>query len=307
MKKKNERKIIIGKNLKVTDVKYKEIRYKRDETQKTIAYLEKKQLKSYSVKDDGKYEIVGYLRKGKLGKFSDKRDVFKLPVLESKERDDGTTYLCVKNDEFTEFDMYAKKGVFNRSIGFIPTNMNGKYVAIVSCWAPFFLIPILICLLALLLKGCPGVPGIDSPTKPDDYIPDIDEGITNTYEKDNGDLSHEIKVKGFTSWSVPVGQMNDVPILLENPEGNPCYFRFSITLDGEKEPIYESKDVPPGEALRVISLKKPLKSGTYDALVHITTKNLDTGKEMNTPEFKIKIIVSGSEHVTLPKSTETNP
>ena len=46
-----------------------------------------------------------------------------------------------------------------------------------------------------------------------------------------------------------------------NPEGNPCYFTFTLVLKDTDETIYQSKMVEPGKAITQITLSKELSAG----------------------------------------------
>lgn len=280
-----DRKTIIGKNLRLFDVESKKVKFKRNGDEKALHFIKKKQIDSFSLDENGNYKIVGYIKKSKLSKYKDDRDTFKVPEIVREELPDGTTKLSVDNDKFTEFDMYSRKNYLQYIYGYIPTNVKGCYIAIEANYIPFLLIPIVAALLVLLfvINPKPNIPI---------FNPDIDEGITQTAEADPDTLNHEIKVNGFTGWSVPANTTENIKIPLQNPEGNPCYFQFQIILENTGEIIYQSKDVPPGKEIQLITLNRALAAGEYKAKVHIITKNLITGQNMNTPEFEIKIKVS---------------
>ena len=59
---------------------------------------------------------------------------------------------------------------------------------------------------------------------------------------------------------------------LLNPEGNPCYFKFTIVLKDTDETIYESQYVPPGQSITDVTLTKPLAEGEYNATIKIGIK-----------------------------------
>ena len=67
----------------------------------------------------------------------------------------------------------------------------------------------------------------------------------------------------------------DVMLVLPNPSGNPCYFRFSILLTETDEVIYTSGLVPPGKAIEELRLKRALEEGNYPAIIQIETFSLD--------------------------------
>ena len=69
--------------------------------------------------------------------------------------------------------------------------------------------------------------------------------------------------------------------MLQNPEGNPCYFTFTLVLKDTDETIYQSKMVEPGKAITQITLSKELSTGEYPAILKISTAALDDGRAMN--------------------------
>lgn len=72
-----------------------------------------------------------------------------------------------------------------------------------------------------------------------------------------------------------------VQMPLHNPEGNPCYFKFTIVLDDTGETIFESKYVAPGDAVKDVTLTRPLTAGEYNATIQISTVGLDQTTPMN--------------------------
>jgi len=68
---------------------------------------------------------------------------------------------------------------------------------------------------------------------------------------------------------------------LLNPEGNPCYFTFELVLKDSGESLYQSKMVPPGQAITEITLARALPAGEYNATIKITTTSLEDGSAMN--------------------------
>lgn len=67
----------------------------------------------------------------------------------------------------------------------------------------------------------------------------------------------------------------DVMLILPNPSGNPCYFRFSILLKDGNEEIYTSGLVPPGKAIEKLRLNRKLEKGNYPAIIQIETFSMD--------------------------------
>ena len=89
-----------------------------------------------------------------------------------------------------------------------------------------------------------------------------------------------IRIPGYPSITIPA-DTKDVTVNLMNPEGNPCYFTFTLVLKDTDETIYQSKMVEPGKAITQITLSKELSAGEYPAILKISTAAMDDGRAMN--------------------------
>lgn len=98
--------------------------------------------------------------------------------------------------------------------------------------------------------------------------------------EDKGGAATGIKIPGYPSITLPANT-KDVTVALLNPEGNPCYFVFDIVLKDTGESLYQSKLVPPGQAITNITLSSALKVGEYDATIKISTYSLTDQSAMN--------------------------
>lgn len=96
----------------------------------------------------------------------------------------------------------------------------------------------------------------------DGDIKDLSEGQTG------------IKIPGYGDITVPAGE-NIWNITLANPEDNECYFKYTITVDDEETPIYESDLIEPGKAVREFEVSKPLDPGDYEIHLNISTYSMD--------------------------------
>ncbi len=183
------------------------------------------------------------------------------------------------------FDCLDSRKKLYKLKGFVKDEEENLY-GLIKCRVPFYIfwLTLLICLV--ILVNC--LSEHETGTQ-DDVVwsPQIEDGIYN----DDDSLAEEIEQKqitihGFTDWTIPAGQTDSLPIALENSEGNPCYFSFSIVLqDGTK--LYESDHVPPGESLRNITINKALEKGDHQASVYITTAEIGTGAPMNSVRAEI--------------------
>lgn len=97
--------------------------------------------------------------------------------------------------------------------------------------------------------------------------------------KGNPDAEN-IAVPGYPEIYLPAGQ-TEVDVAFANPEGNPCYFTFQLVLKENDEVLYESKQVPPGEAITKATLSRTLDAGSYEAVLKITTASIKDLSPMN--------------------------
>lgn len=67
----------------------------------------------------------------------------------------------------------------------------------------------------------------------------------------------------------------EVSIDLSNPEENNVYFQITFLLGEEKEQIYQSKLIRPGDHLYEITLDRALDAGTYDLTIQYDTFSMD--------------------------------
>ena len=99
-----------------------------------------------------------------------------------------------------------------------------------------------------------------------------------------------IKIPGYPSITLPKDQQT-VNVALLNPEGNPCYFTFTLILKDTGETLYQSKLVPPGQAITEITMSRALAAGEYNATIQIATTSLEDGSAMNGANVETVLIV----------------
>lgn len=74
---------------------------------------------------------------------------------------------------------------------------------------------------------------------------------------------------------------------LINPEGNTCYFIYSITLDDTGEEIYRSGMIEPGKAIVGFDLADTPAPGEYSVTIHVEARDIDDyTQEVNGGEIK---------------------
>ncbi len=185
--------------------------------------------------------------------------------------------------EKNSFDLFKERPMFSVVRGYVKGNDDNYYAIIRPSLLPFILlIAILLCLLTMFHPNEPTVD--DEPWNPviEQFV-DIEE-TTEEAER------NQITICGFTEWNVKAGETGNLPISLKNPDGNPCYFTFIITLE-DGTVLYQSDHVPPGNEIKRIKINEPLEKGTCTAFVSILTNELETGAKMNSADTKITINV----------------
>ena len=116
---------------------------------------------------------------------------------------------------------------------------------------------------------------------------DLDSNAVKWTQEKNSD-PQSIKIPGYSTIRIP-SDTKDVQITLLNPEGNECYFKFELLVDGES--LYTSDFVQAGYAIENIELKKALEKGTYDAVIKITPYSLDKESQYAGANVKAKMEV----------------
>ena len=107
--------------------------------------------------------------------------------------------------------------------------------------------------------------------------------------EDKGGEEVGIKIPGYPSISI-LADTENVTMSLLNPEGNPCYFHFTIVLNDTQEVLYESKYVPPGQAITDVTLSRGLPAGEYPATIQISTIALDGETPLNGANVETVLI-----------------
>lgn len=123
--------------------------------------------------------------------------------------------------------------------------------------------------------------------------PEIDKNA-QSYNGETGNTpkadpdAESIAIPGYPEIYAEAGSA-DIDVVLGNPEGNPCYFVYELSLDNEV--LYTSGQIPPGEAVKNITMSKGLEAGEYDAVLKITTYHVETQAPMNGANVQTKLIV----------------
>lgn len=100
-----------------------------------------------------------------------------------------------------------------------------------------------------------------------------------------------IKIPGYPDITIKAGE-TAIPLTLLNPEGNPCYFAFTVRIDGEL--CYKTELVEPGKAVRGFSIDSALSPGTHELSVQIDTYSLSGKVQMNGAQTKTTLTVKNA-------------
>lgn len=100
----------------------------------------------------------------------------------------------------------------------------------------------------------------------------------------------QIKVPGYDNITFNADDTQQ-QIALYNPGENQCYFKFSLSVDQDTEPIYESDLVEPGKAINKITLTRSLPADDYQLNIHIAAYTLQTQESLNSAVSSAKLHV----------------
>lgn len=232
-----------------------------------IDYIDSEKLKEKH--PDGDYSIIG--------------------EISVKEQDDKGIIKKILN---RDVDIYVKAiGTYEekkyKTLGYIPCE-NDEYVVVkkkdYTKIIAMFLILILLTLslfIGFSLKN----------SNKQDIDPNAGDYSSALKRPDNiGDS--QILVPGYEKWTLKKGS-DTIDSALFNPEGNPCYFKFTLIEKSTGEILYESKLVPPGKGITPIKLNKIFNEvGSYDTILKFQSFDLeDTEIEYNGSDVEVELNV----------------
>lgn len=212
------------------------------------------------VKQGKESDIYGYL-------FDDEKKIMVFPYeAKLKYHQKCVGYIQVESEE--QVDSYIR---------IVKTNKKKKFL--------FWLFPIL--LILLLLGGIYYMSMMNEP-------PNLDENAISYHVEGMKNRDPEqISIPVFSVFETNIKDML-VKHNMANPEGNPGYFEYHITLNDTGEEIYKSGLIKPGTAVPSFTLNKKLSVGEYAGTIEIKCFDLnDYTKEMNGGAMDVKIIVKG--------------
>ena len=121
----------------------------------------------------------------------------------------------------------------------------------------------------------------------DDPIVDYTGGLNNGDAADPSGIT----LPGYSALTFAANSKK-VALELPNPTGNPCYFRYTLTIVETNTEIYQSELIEPAKALQTITLSQPLTAGNYTLRIEIDTFSLADGTTpMNGGVQEVKLIV----------------
>jgi len=126
-----------------------------------------------------------------------------------------------------------------------------------------------------LLTGCTDEQAAPSETQP----------VTQSAQTD----SSNIKIPGYEALDFKAGE-TEQDSRFHNPQNNACYFRLTLTLDGET--LWQSDYIAPGEKVGKITLARSLGKGDYQAKLNYECFTLQDKSPLNGAEIDLAIHVN---------------
>ena len=164
-----------------------------------------------------------------------------------------------------------KPGFFQKIVGYIPCTDGQEhgYVRVVGT-AAGRIIALLLLLAALIAGGVylwlanePEGPGLETSA----VAYEMPDGLVN-------DDPDSIALPGISILTVSNSD-GVIRVPLINPEGNVCYFVYTISLADTGEVLYESGYIAPGTAVPEFELNQTLEPGAYDIIVDVATWSIE--------------------------------
>lgn len=196
--------------------------------------------------------------------------------------EDGTV------DHIMVYPYKEKLGFTEKIVGYIPdADQGGRYARIVKRTRAKILVPIL---LLLLLAGVAlfyfrpwqqNVPGLDQ--------------AAIAYQMPNGVKNEDptqIMMPFFDA--IEVTNQGQGKVALLNPDGNECYFKYTLVRKDNGQAVYESGLIKPGMAVAEWYLNTDLEPGEYEATLQVETFDLqDYTQQANGSNFEVMVTVLG--------------
>lgn len=182
----------------------------------------------------------------------------------------------------------TKLGYSQKEAGYIPCEDEAgelRYVRVIRRSLVKILLPIIL-LLALMGGGLWWYLSQQG-------TPDLDESAI-AYQMPDGMKNEDpsqIMMPGFGTITMDAGGTT-VHAALANPEGNPCYFKYQISLSDTGEQVYESGWIAPGMAVTEWDISEELPEGEYPIYILVQTASLENYEEgMNRGAANATLVV----------------
>lgn len=173
-----------------------------------------------------------------------------------------------------------------KTLGYILCK-NKEYIAVKKKKCTTIVVGSILGLLLLLMV----LGGILLMNNKPDIDPNAGEYASSLKRPDNiGDS--KILIPGYGKFTLKKGS-DTIDTVLFNPEGNPCFFKFTLMERTTNEVVYESKLVPPGQGIAPIKLKKIYNdAGEYDLVLKFQSVDLENTKiTYNGSDIDVKLKV----------------
>ena len=116
-----------------------------------------------------------------------------------------------------------------------------------------------------------------------------DAEVWNKDVEDKSEGKEGIKIPGYGDITMSAEE-DTWKLTLLNPEGNPCYFQYSLEIAETGEEIYQSDLIEPGKAITEFAVKNVPDKGNYELYLNIHTFSIDENKEpLNGAQVKAKL------------------
>ena len=123
----------------------------------------------------------------------------------------------------------------------------------------------------------------------------IDKSAENYDPDETEETSQMISFPGNEDITIGTSDTS-IPIVLANPDGNPCTFQFDLSLEESDALSYTSGLVEPGKAIKGVTLDEPLPVGDYTLDINISTSSLTDQSPMNGGTVKTALhVIDDSE------------
>lgn len=203
------------------------------------------------------------------------------PVMQMPAQLEDGTMDCIPVYPYKE-----KLSITEKVVGYIPhQEEEDRYARIVKKARGKILVPIL---LLLLLAGAALF--FFRPWQQD--VPGLDEAAI-AYQMPNGVKNEDpdqIMMPFFDE--IQVSNQGQGKVALLNPEGNTCYFKYTLTLSANDQVVYQSGLIKPGMAVAEWYLNTDLEAGEYEATLQVETADLqDYTQQANGSNFTVKVVV----------------